>query len=162
RLVRVEGLERPGQEEHGHRPRGSLDRPADLVPRRSRHRDVDEDEVGPGHREALERLSPRADGVDPDVGVAERQLDDLADRPAAAGMARGVILPGPGWPGVRGVRSDLPQATPASVFAPGVNTSSTPADFSAGMSSSGMIPPPKTAMSDAPRSRRSSITLGKR
>ena len=52
--------------------------------------------------------------------------------------------------------------TMASVVAPGVKISSTPACLSVGISSSGMIPPPKTAISSAPDSFSSSITFGNR
>ena len=44
------------------------------------------------------------------------------------------------------------QATIDMVVAPGVNTFATPSCSSWGMSSSGMIPPPKTTTSSAPRS----------
>ena len=44
----------------------------------------------------------------------------------------------------------------------GVKISRTPAAFKVTMSSSGTMPPPKTAMSPAPRSFRSSMTRGKR
>ena len=46
------------------------------------------------------------------------------------------------------------------VAAPGVNTFATPSFSSSGMSSAGMMPPPNTTTSPAPRSRRSATTFG--
>src|SRR5690606_23934668 len=54
------------------------------------------------------------------------------------------------------------QAVIVSRGVPGVNTSANPARFRASTSSSGMTPPPKTRMSEAPRAASSSTTLGKR
>ncbi len=42
------------------------------------------------------------------------------------------------------------QSTTSDVGVPGVNISATPIAFNSSMSDSGMIPPPKTTMSDAP------------
>ena len=48
------------------------------------------------------------------------------------------------------------------VVVPGPKTSAMPAPFRAGISSSGMIPPPKTNISSTPFSPKSSMTFGKR
>src|SRR5438132_7317908 len=53
------------------------------------------------------------------------------------------------------------QSTISCVEAPGVKTLATPARARAGMSSSGMMPPPKTSLSPPPRWRSSSTTAGK-
>jgi hypothetical protein len=71
-------------------------------------------------------------------------------------------LPVPGRPGVtRGqvaATFSRTQSTMSCVGVPGVKTLRTPRRCNSGMSSSGMIPPPNTAMSVACRSRRSCIT----
>ena len=61
-----------------------------------------------------------------------------------------------------GLILSLTHFTASSIGVPGVKMALTPAWVRAGMSSSGTIPPPKTIISSAPFSLRSSITLGKR
>src|SRR5207244_1892779 len=59
-------------------------------------------------------------------------------------------------------RSPLTNFTTSSVAVPGRNSARTPAAFRRGMSSSGMIPPPKSTVSSAPCSLSSSNTRGNR
>ena len=112
-------------------------------------------QFAPGHRLAIvlaggdlayPRVRPPQE-VTLTTGPSLRQRRDAARSPADGALGPQRVRR-PTWPRT--------QSTISVMVAPGVKTSATPSLLSSGMSSSGMMPPPKTTMSSAPRSRSSS------